>query len=245
MTRSPVLDWLLLFAALGCYWLFLKGRLADRFGVSARGRRALYRFWVVKSAVLFIAPALVILAILGRGEALFAMPDIFAVAAGTLGLVPGGLARDTAFLLTVAGGLFGGALLGALMAQWRRRRGRAPWMMGNLRAVLPGKRGDLPAAAAVALAAGVSEELFFRLLLPLLIALVSGSALLGFVLSALLFVLAHRYQGAIGMIGSTALALVFTGFYWMTGSLWMTMLLHAAVDLNGLVIRPFVLGIRA
>ena len=80
---------------------------------------------------------------------------------------------------------------------------------------------------------------------PLLIGVLSGSALFGFAVSAVLFAGAHRYQGWKGMAGSAALSVIFTVFYWMTASLWMTMVLHMLVDLNGLVLRPLVLGLRA
>ena len=231
--------------ALAAYALFLKGRLAERFGFAGRSRSALYWFWVAKGAALFVVPSLIILALLGALPTLAAMPMAFAQAASSMGLSPGAAGRDPVFLATVVGGLVGGALLGAAIARWRMARRRRPWMLGNLTSVLPARRSDLPAACAVAIGAGVSEELFFRLTLPLLFALLTGSALIGFALSALLFAAAHRYQGVTGMAASTALAAIFTGFYWMTGSLWMTMALHALVDLNGLVVRPLVLGIRA
>ncbi|MAX00856.1 MAG: CPBP family intramembrane metalloprotease [Sphingomonas sp.] len=234
-----------LLLALGCYWLFLKGRLADRLGVHQRGRRASYLFWVAKSAALFVAPTLLILACLGALGSLIVMPPAFADAAWQLGVTPGGAVRDTAFLFAVVGGLIGGALLGAIVAGVQRKRGRRPWMIGDLRSILPATRAELPYAAGIAVAAGISEELFFRLLLPLLIGVLSGSALFGFAVSAVLFAGAHRYQGWKGMAGSAALSVIFTVFYWMTASLWMTMVLHMLVDLNGLVLRPLVLGLRA
>jgi len=90
----------------------------------------------------------------------------------------------------------------------------------------------------VALAAGVTEEPFFRLLLPLLIAIVTGSAAAGFVLSLILFGAMHRYQGWRGMIATTVFGGVMTGVYLVSGALWLVIALHVLIDLNGLVLWP-------
>ena len=53
----------------------------------------------------------------------------------------------------------------------------------------------------------------------------------------------HRYQGWVGVIATTALGAVMTGLYLMTGSLWVVMLVHVLVDLNGLVVTPVLGGV--
>nr|WP_246346552.1 CPBP family intramembrane glutamic endopeptidase [Sphingomonas endophytica] len=94
----------------------------------------------------------------------------------------------------------------------------------------------------LAIVAGVTEELFFRLLLPLLIAIVSGSALLGFAGTTAAFGYAHRYQGWRGVIGTVIAGVLLALVYLVSGRLWAAMLVHAAIDLNGLVLRPMLAG---
>ena len=94
----------------------------------------------------------------------------------------------------------------------------------------------------LSLVAGVAEELFFRLALPLLVALATGSALAGFILSALLFAAAHRYQGKAGVIATGAMGVAFAVLYLASGALWLAIAAHIVVDLNSLVIRPAITG---
>lgn len=84
----------------------------------------------------------------------------------------------------------------------------------------------------------MTEEPFFRLLVPLLIALVTGSALAGFVLATLLFGAMHRYQGWAGVIATTVFGGLMACVYVISGALWLVIAIHALVDLNGLVIWP-------
>ncbi|MBR0553254.1 CPBP family intramembrane glutamic endopeptidase [Stakelama marina] len=233
----------LLVLALAAYTLFLKGRLAIRLGIDRSDRAAMYRFWVWKAVLLFAAPTLISLALLGRLGALGYMPQSFAVASARLSVVPGGWRGDAVMLWTMAGGLIGGALIGVLVARWRRRRGRAPWMLGDVGMVLPRHRGELRWTFLLSITAGITEELYFRLLLPLLSAILLGDALPGFALSLVLFALAHGYQRWTGMLGAMVLGAIFTAIYWLTASLGMTMALHALVDLNALVLRPLLMGL--
>ena len=88
------------------------------------------------------------------------------------------------------------------------------------------------------IAAGIVEELFFRLALPLFATLATGSASLGFALATLLFAGAHRYQGWAGMAFSGVAGALLATLYLATGELWFAMLVHVLLNLNGLVLRP-------
>jgi membrane protease YdiL (CAAX protease family) len=81
----------------------------------------------------------------------------------------------------------------------------------------------------VGITAGVWEELLFRGFLIWYFGNFMGlwPAVL---LSSLLFGMAHMYQGWKGMLRTGVAGLVFAGLYVLTGSLWVPMLLHAAVD---------------
>ncbi|MBI1404648.1 MAG: CPBP family intramembrane metalloprotease [Caulobacter sp.] len=104
--------------------------------------------------------------------------------------------------------------------------------------MIPRNRRELLAALPLAINAGVSEELFFRLMLPLVITLVTGSALAGLGLSVVVFGLVHWYQGWKGMLAVTLIGAFLTWLYVSSGSLVKPMVVHVLIDVVALVIRP-------
>ncbi len=100
-----------------------------------------------------------------------------------------------------------------------------------LRPLLPHTRREFLHFGALSLTAGICEEILFRgYLIWYLRALVAPvpAVLLG----ALLFGMAHAYQGTRG-VGQTALVgLAMAILYLISGSLWVPMALHAFIDLN-------------
>lgn len=230
---------LLLLAALGGVWWFQKGDLGEyrRFSALNDGhsRRMRFRLWLVRSALVFLLPVLVGLVLLGRTDALVMMPGEFAAIAG---LMPPIFDSGEAMQGMLIGGAIGGLAVGAVLARVRKRK-----PLGNISALLPRDRREVKYAAGLSIMAGVTEEAFFRLYLPLLVAMVTGQAGIGFIGSLILFGAMHRYQGWVGVIATTALGAVMTGLYLMTGSLWVVMLVHVLVDLNGLVVTPMLGGV--
>ncbi|MAI88887.1 CPBP family intramembrane glutamic endopeptidase [Ponticaulis sp.] len=91
--------------------------------------------------------------------------------------------------------------------------------------------------------AGVSEEIFFRLMLPLAAFHLTGNILISFGIAALYFGIAHAYQGIGGIIVTGVLGLLFTLIYVLTAQLWLVILIHILVDLRGLILLPWALGI--
>jgi membrane protease YdiL (CAAX protease family) len=191
-----------------------------------------YLVWALRLWPAFGLPALAALLLLGRGEALATPPPEFGPAAAWVRAFAG--VEPWSVLL----GLLLGGALGALIAWRRLRRGRGLARLGRPPR-LPRARGELPAAALLALSAGVAEELYFRLALPLLVALATGSAWLGFAVAAAAFGAVHRYQGPVGIAVTGLVALLLSAVYLGSGSLWLAMLCHVAIDLNALVIRPW------
>lgn len=230
-----MIHWLLLAALVAAYAWYLRGG-----GVPpGTGRIARYHRWLRRAPLAFGASALVALAIGGRLGTLARLPAEFtalAIAARQFAGFGGG-----AFKAAVLAGLGGGALLGLLLARWQLRRGRRPFTAGNIDRILPRHRGEFGWTAALGVAAGVVEELFFRLALPLFAALATGSAPFGFALATLLFAGAHRYQGWAGMTFSAVAGALLATLYLATGELWFAMLVHALLNLNGLVLRPALL----
>ncbi len=114
--------------------------------------------------------------------------------------------------------------------------------VGDIRALLPRTRGELRFGAALSVNAGVFEELLFRLGLPALVYAVTGNALAAFVGATVLFGLLHVYQGAVGILFSGILGVVFVLLYLVTGSILVPIVLHALIDLRSMVLIPVVLG---
>jgi membrane protease YdiL (CAAX protease family) len=114
--------------------------------------------------------------------------------------------------------------------------------LGDIRALLPRTRGELPYGVGLSLNAGVSEELLFRLGLPALVYALTGDPLLAFGAAAVVFALLHVYQGVVGILFSGLLGLIFTYLYLVTGSILVPIVLHALIDLRSMVLIPIVLG---
>jgi membrane protease YdiL (CAAX protease family) len=126
---------------------------------------------------------------------------------------------------------------------WRRlRKGKGtPAYLGHVSALLPRDRSEVLLGAAISVAAGIGEELFFRLLLPILLAaFVDGVAAV--VIAILMFGLAHAYQGWKGVTVTTLVGALFSAMYLMSGSLAAAMLFHVVIDLMSLVVRPMIRG---
>jgi membrane protease YdiL (CAAX protease family) len=114
--------------------------------------------------------------------------------------------------------------------------------IGDIRALLPRTLGELPYGAALSVNAGVFEELLFRLGLPALLFAVTGDALVAFLGATVLFGVLHLYQGALGILFSTVLGVVFVALYLVTGSIVAPIVLHAIIDLRSMVLIPIALG---
>jgi membrane protease YdiL (CAAX protease family) len=101
---------------------------------------------------------------------------------------------------------------------------------------LPVDRVEGVGFVALAFTAGICEEILYRgWLTTHLRALGAGGA--AFVLSAIVFGIAHAYQGRVGMIASGMLGLMLGGVVHWTGSLVPGQVLHVLVDLtNGFAI---------
>jgi membrane protease YdiL (CAAX protease family) len=93
----------------------------------------------------------------------------------------------------------------------------------------------------VALTAGICEEILYRgfLIHYFLAAPFHAGLTAAVIISALIFGLAHLYQGIAGVISTAILGLLFSAIFLMTGNLLLPMILHALIDLRILLIlRP-------
>lgn len=114
--------------------------------------------------------------------------------------------------------------------------------LGDIRALLPRTRGELPYGAGLAASAGVLEELVFRLAMPALLFGIWPNAPLAFALSALLFGVLHLYQRWTGVLTATVLGIVLSYLYVVSGTILLPIVLHLLIDARSLVLLPLVLG---
>lgn len=97
--------------------------------------------------------------------------------------------------------------------------------------ITPRTREQLTVFLAVAVTAGVWEELLYRGFLMWFLA--PAGVAVAVIVSSLIFALGHAYQGIRGMLVIAVVGLVFAVAYAATGSLWWLMLAHALVDIRG------------
>jgi len=194
-------------------------------------RRRFYRSWTWLGWLTGAVAIALVLALPGVGVADLGLrlPDLG-------GLVQGG---DEA-LAMVLGAAIGLALsAAALTVVLRRSSARPRPVLAAVDVMLPTTPAARRGWAGLAVSAGVTEEITYRGLVVLALALGLPSLGHAWVVAAaaVLFGLAHWYQGRLGMLGTAALGAVFAQLYLLTGSLLLPMLLHLLVDLRPLLIR--------
>jgi len=133
-----------------------------------------------------------------------------------------------------------GGVLGIFAARSEISNASEVPSIGDVQALLPRNRAELKWGAALAINAGLVEELLFRLALPALIFGVTGSAIAAVAASILIFGFLHIYQGLPGIIGSVILGAAFMAIYLSTGSIVVAIVVHALFDLRSLVLIPVV-----
>ncbi len=236
-----MLKLLLLLVSLAVLWWFIRNDASEytafKRQTDTADRQRFYRAWVVKSFLALFGTSMVCLLILRQLRALVDLPDAFIPLAARLGAdMPTTVILDKEVLAgCAAGAMLIGILLGVLIAK-RLKTSHA--MLGDIEPLMPRNAAETGWAALLSLNAGLSEECFFRLLLPLLLIGVLHNPLLAFISATILFGLMHIYQGVIGVVMTTLVGVVLAGLYLWTGSLWMTIAAHAGLDLFGLVVRP-------
>ena len=206
-------------------------------------RQRCFRNWIVQSALLFGGGAVLGLAILGRLAALRSMPTEFLAVAAQLPKIPLHEHLDD-FVLGAGIGIVGGIIAVIVVVRLGRKKKKPakPMMLGDIEPILPRNVSERVWAALIALNAGWCEELFFRILLPLLLTLATGNALVGFGVAIAIFGLVHLYQGISGILATTVLGALFAAIYLITGNIWIAAAVHALVDLNGLLLQPLLRG---
>jgi membrane protease YdiL (CAAX protease family) len=102
-----------------------------------------------------------------------------------------------------------------------------------LRAVVPTDRAQWIAFIAVAASAGICEEFLYRGYALTVLSAMTGSVIIGTLLSSVAFGLGHAYQGRAGMVGTAVTGLLYAIVFLATGSLYPCMLGHFVQDMVG------------
>ena len=203
--------------------------------------RRRYRRTIGRGVVAFGLSSVVGLGLIGRVGALWQVPaELVPLRAPLLAV-----AEAAGYVDAVVVGIAAGEVLLVAMLLVRRARGKRAAMPIGGAGLMPRDPGELRWAALLAVTSGVIEELFFRLLLPLVVAMATGSAVMGLVVAVAAFGAVHRYQGWRGMVATGAVGLVLAAVYLGSGRLWLAVAVHVAINLNALVVRPVVGGLRA
>ena len=236
-----MLKLLLLVVSLVMLWWFVRNDASEYAAFKRQpdttGRQHFYKTWILKSFLALFGTSIVCLLILRQLQALFYLPDAFIPLAAHLGAdMPTTGLLDKEFLAgCAAAAMVIGILLGVLIAK-RLKTSHAT--LADIEPLMPRNGAETGWAALLSLNAGVSEECFFRLVLPLLLIGVLHNPLLAFVSATILFGLVHIYQGVLGVVMTTLVGAMLAGLYLWTGSLLITIAVHAGLDLFGLVVRP-------
>lgn len=238
-----IVNFVQLAVSLATVWWFFRNDVADyavfKLLTRSADRQRRYLVWTFKSFALFIGLSLLNLLVLGRLHAPFALPTEFGTASIPLRSVfSHSPSLGAALLVGVGCGLLAGVILGVILAK-KRPKASLPFV-GDVEPLLSRNGAEAVCVGLLSVNAGVSEELFFRLVLPLLLVSLFGNAVLCFVVAAVVFGISHWYQGVAGVVATTVLGLALTVVYLGTGNLFVAMAVHAGLDLFNTVVRPWV-----
>jgi len=217
-----MLKLLLLVLCVAVMWWFVRNDAAEyaafkRLTTSA-DRQRFYRRWVVKSFLTLFGTTIVSLLILRQLQALITLPaEFIPLAARLAARMPLTRVLDKSFLIGFASAAAITGILGGVLLAKKTQTSHA--VLGDIEPLMPRNSAETGWAALLSLNAGLSEECFFRLLLPLLLAGLLHSPLLAFVIATILFGLMHFYQGVAGVLMTTLVGVVLAGLYLWTGDL--------------------------
>lgn len=186
--------WLLVLALGGTWWVRRDMREYRRFVLleDTVARRRVYVRWIVQSFTILVGASLGSLWLAGGLWPFDGFPPLFEPAYAALKSTHQAPTRES--MLGMALGMTIG-VLAIILVQWRRlKRMRGP-VHGTADALVPRNHRERAIVVLLSLNAGFSEELFFRLALPLLLYRVTHSLEIALAVSVVCFGLVHAYQG--------------------------------------------------
>lgn len=240
--------WLIAMLGAGAVWLRRDMAEYQRFVTleDTLSRQRTYGRWIGKSFVFLSFASLVTLGLAGGLTPFDPFPQAFEPAHVMLQAPERPISPELLFGIAI--GISINVAVFVLVQRWRTRKTAAKAgtsSPGGVDALIPRNRREALYGVALSINAGFSEELFFRLALPLLMLKITGSLPFAFAFAALCFGLAHAYQGVRGILATTIAGGVLTLVYLRTGSLLHVMLLHVAIDIIALFVRPWLARLAA
>jgi membrane protease YdiL (CAAX protease family) len=207
----------------------------------------MFRAWVIEASIFYGLISLVCLALLGELNGRISLPQPIAQLSTEfntfLSVHDSGILHG--ILISLIPALLVGPTLMTLLLTYSEFKKHGAdnegWMSDarDINALLPRNRDERFWTTLLSINAGITEELYFRLLAPILFFAVTGSAFWAIFASTLWFGLAHFYQGWIGIAATTCIGALFMAVYLYVGNIWLPMLIHAMIDLNQLCFAPW------
>jgi membrane protease YdiL (CAAX protease family) len=207
---------------------------------STKKRIAFYRGWLIKSYLLVGLPGIIVLILLGKTN--YLINPIYSNE--SFRLFQSEISKQS--VLTTIGGVVIGMVVGVILMGFvtfmktRWNNGISTSTIGDVQSLLPRNAHERRYGMLLAIGAGINEEILFRVAVPALLIGILHEPQVAIVVSILAFGLMHIYQGAIGVFGAMFAGAMLMSLYLLTGSIFFSMLIHAFIDMNTLVIQPFI-----
>jgi len=116
-------------------------------------------------------------------------------------------------------------------------------LTGNIALLVPRNDIERKYAIIVSITAGICEEVLFRaFIMWYLMNWLPGYVAVG--VSALVFGIAHIYQGLVGAVKAIAAGVILGLAYLLTGSLWVPIALHVTIDVTSLLTSSIALTFK-
>ncbi len=233
--------WLTVFASISLYILLNDKRRYEQFkkAKTTKSRQVFYRSWLMQSFLIIGLPGLLALytqhALGYLQHPVWAHP-LFITMHRSFSEQFGSPGSIASLCIGVA---FSVAAVSLLTAKRFKQNPNAKQVTaGDFAALLPRNKRETQYAAALSLSAGLNEELLFRVALPVTLLAVVHNPILAVVLSVFWFGVLHSYQGIVGVISTTIAGVLLMTLFLASGNILVTMLFHAFVDINSLVLQP-------
>jgi len=212
-------------------------------------RQSFYKIWTIELLIIYGLLSLLILSAIGQIYSLKEMPKFLIEFSRSVN--PFGSINDNGYIskfLKIASTSLVPVLifentLSTYLREYKKKSNnnnkKNETDLRNLNSIIPRNYKERIWGTVLSISAGISEELFFRVLVPILIYSITSSALIAITSSIIWFGLGHYYQGISGIMATSFAGLLFFIVYLITQNIWQIMLIHAVVDFNGLVFGPW------
>ncbi len=201
--------------------------------IRTKERSRLYLRWISQSWLIFALPAATLLLLAGHIHYLFE-PIARSDSSAFISL-SGNNEHDTSVIIGVVVGL----VIAAFIVGWRVKRSLKKRREAPQEALIPTTTKERWLAVGMSVTAGITEELFFRAMLPALLFLVTGNVAVSMGLALLVFGIEHLYGGWKVVLATTVIGWVFLKLFMSSGTIFVPMAVHALLDINGLIVMPY------